>query len=126
MFLLACAAPAPEVACPEGAAPHEVTPVQGGRAVWCERKNGARFGPFVEYRPDGTRWKEGYFIGTRKEGTFLWYHPNGQVMERSVWKMNKRDGERVLYDEHGTVTRSEVWAAGERVSSDPPDAPLDP
>jgi antitoxin component YwqK of YwqJK toxin-antitoxin module len=127
-LLLACGADTGQLKldCPDKTDQQELTPVQGGRAVWCERKNHARYGPMVEFRQDGTKWKEGWYITVRKEGKFTWYFPDGVAPEEiSNWKLNKLEGERTQFDPAGKVLRHETWSAGKLVSADvvDPDAP---
>ncbi len=119
LLLLACGTAEPDLVCPDKAAVVEVVPVAGGRAVWCARKDGSRNGPAREYRPDGTLWKTGTYLGVRKEGVFTWYHPDGATKaEQSTWAKNQRDGERIRWDEQGREIGREIWKEGERISGD--------
>ncbi len=118
--LLACrSAVEPALVCPEKAAVVATTPVAGGRAEWCARKDGSRNGPAREYRPDGTLYKTGNYLGVRKEGLFTWYHPDGKApMEQGTYLKNKLDGERIRWDAAGVELGREVWKAGDRMSGD--------
>ncbi len=112
-WMLGCASE-PTVACPEATILQDVRPVTGGRTVWCERKNGTREGPWLEYRDGGDKAAEGRFERGRRQGRFTWWHPNGAVREESDYVDGKLDGAHVTYDAEGAVLARESWVAGKK------------
>jgi hypothetical protein len=103
----------PTIVCPEKTELKDVRPVSGGRTMWCEKKNGVREGPWVEYRADGSKAAEGRYERNRRQGRFTWWHTNGKVLEETDFLDGKKDGESVTYDDQGTVLKRETWVKGE-------------
>lgn len=112
--------PAPIVECPENTRAIDYRPVQGHRIVQCERRDGTRFGPFVEFHEDGTtRYREGTVKGVRKEGRFVTYHPDGTVRIEANYEANALHGAYREFDAEGQLVKEEVWEHGERVGDGP-------
>ncbi|MFT5460185.1 MAG: hypothetical protein ACI9K2_006702 [Myxococcota bacterium] len=120
-MLLGCGEPAPMFTCADRSELHDVTPLSGGRAVWCERKNGTRHGPFREFRADGSRFKDGQYHNNRKTGTWALYHPSGEPMESAEYAEGTLNGWKTVWSADGSV-QSRTWNVdGE--PSEPPEAP---
>ncbi len=121
--LLACGSPSPtlpEIVCTDRAELHDVSPLRGGRARWCERKNGTRHGPFTELRENGTLFKTGQYHNNRKTGAWTLYHPSGRRMEEATYEAGELSGWRVRYDEAGTPLDRTFFVEGR--STEPPEA----
>ena len=112
-LLLACSsAPAPMFTCTDRAELQDVTPLSGGRAVWCERKNGTRHGPLREFRADGSRFKDGQYHNNRKTGTWTLYHPDGSTMEEATYEAGKLHGVKVTWDAAGVESSRVEYREG--------------
>ena len=107
--------------CTDRAELHDVTPLEGGRAVWCERKNGTRHGPFREFRADGSLFKDGQYHNNRKTGTWSLYHPSGVKLETAEYSEGKRDGWTIAWDAKG-AERKRLWYVDDEPGEPPEDA----
>ncbi len=115
-LLLACGSePAPMFTCTDRAVLHDVTPLSGGRAVWCERANGTRHGPFREFRADGSRFKDGQYHNNRKTGVWTLYHADGTKLEEATYELGKLHGWKTTWDEAGVETSRREFVEGDAV-----------
>ncbi len=72
-------------------------------------------GPYKEWYPDGTLWKEGLYEENNRVGEWKWYAENGELAKHAFYnQMGEADGSWAYFHDDGTKRRIESFKDGKR------------
>ena len=69
-------------------------------------------GSFIEYRPDGSKFKAGRYLFNQKDGVWTYWNRAGKVVRHGRYVDNNPEGEFRLYRDDGTLNRVEHYVHG--------------
>lgn len=70
--------PARAVACPSGTLPARGVAFGTYTSVWCEKKDGTKHGPYLEWWENGQKKSVGQYSNGTRDGRWEFYRDNGQ------------------------------------------------
>lgn len=70
--------PARAIACPGGTMPARGVAYGTYTSVWCEKKDGAKHGPFVEWWENGLKKSVGQYHNGTRDGRWEFFRDSGQ------------------------------------------------
>jgi hypothetical protein len=71
--------PARAISCPSGTMPARGVAYNTYTSVWCEQKDGAKQGPYLEWWENGTKKATGQFKDGVRDGRWTFFRENGQI-----------------------------------------------
>ena len=74
----ACSASARAIACPSGTMPARGVAYGTYTSVWCEKKDGTKHGPYLEWWENGTKKSVGQYQNGTRDGRWEFYRDSGQ------------------------------------------------
>jgi antitoxin component YwqK of YwqJK toxin-antitoxin module len=126
--------PPPSLPCPDGA--ERVRAPLPARAVYCQRPDGTRHGPFAELFPDGSAEVLGRYDSGVLDGKWVRVRRDRRIAEEGTYRAGAKDGAWRQYDvdggllgeyamergtgvekrwwEHGALQSATTWQGGKR------------
>ncbi|MEK6270948.1 MAG: toxin-antitoxin system YwqK family antitoxin [Planctomycetales bacterium] len=72
-------------------------------------------GPYKEWYPNGSLWKEGLYDENNRVGEWKWYAENGELAKHAIYdQQGLADGEWIYFHDNGTKRRKESFRMGKR------------
>lgn len=78
--------PARAITCPSGTMPARGVAYNTYTSVWCEQKEGAKHGPYLEWWENGTKKATGQFKDGVRDGRWTFFRENGQIDSNVEYK----------------------------------------
>jgi hypothetical protein len=100
--------------CPPGTKSSGAPPPKGTMR-WCERPDGTKDGPLIEWYPNGKEKSEVFYRNGQMHGPSTAWHDNGHKLSIGCWKNGKADGVWTYFDEQGEGLGQEVYKEGVRL-----------
>ena len=69
-------------------------------------------GPYVEYYPNGKRFKQGMYVDNKQDGMWGYWHDNGRIAKKGRFILGKHDGIWIYKTERGHMRRQESYKDG--------------
>jgi MORN repeat variant len=92
-------------------------PPPAGDETWCQKMvNGeaVKDGPFILYRPDGSKMIQGYFHDGRQDGEWTLWYDNGQKKSIDHYRDGIQDGAHTSWYTNGKIDAIGQYKDGKR------------
>ena len=77
-------------------------------------KSVVRHGPYIEYYPNGKKFKLGKYANRLQDGRWISWYSNGQIAKLGEYKLGVQDGKWIYGNKDGRRRREETYADGKR------------
>lgn len=71
-------------------------------------------GPYVEYYPNGKRFKQGMYVDGKQDGLWGYWHDNGRIAKKGKFILGDHDGIWLYKTSAGHMRRQESYIKGEK------------
>jgi antitoxin component YwqK of YwqJK toxin-antitoxin module len=88
-----------------------------GQETWCQKivdGQPVKEGPFVLYRPDGSKMMQGTYKDGKQDGEWTMWYDNGQRASVDHYKNGVQDGEHVGWYTNGKISALGLYKDGKR------------
>ncbi len=102
--------------CPHGTQAMGQPPPDGDE-TWCQKIVGGepvKEGPFVLYRPDGSKMMQGSYRDGKQDGEWTMWYDNGQRASVDHYKNGVQDGQHIGWYTNGKISAMGQYVNGKR------------